>query len=1296
MSRDPASPSGSSHRSFPTVHRAPDTVIDLLPAESSASAAKTSERRDPKPKLNLQSVPRQRSSGLQRRGDKSEQGHYGIGVSTRDRTSAGFLLDSGGDPSYSAYLSGFKNDRPDLKGKSKRDGSGLMATKRRSRDSYRSSIGSSPLATKVTTLDDDAEVHAGSPSQGGSSMYAPKSQYEPQTVGYDTDPVQIVNLALSLSEGRRRQVSGMRIASGDTGIRRSISTSHGTDLRGTRLQGGIGQFLHSERQFSRNLSPQTDDHGHTAAGKTFSRSTGMTPSYLQSVAADESDTGLRGGLYDISDITFTRVQRAKDHFELLYEHRRLLAHLPPLRGPAQSAPKWAVEGRVYNPLQYVRNRKVRFQEKKPIESDAEGWHDVQQVRAWVSAIIEGHSEPRTDPNECIRLPELHHLRTATSQEHIDPDACSQSAIAHKRDISQSTKPRRPRSDWVVSPGDLLADVYWLEQGLNKTKIEDRDGNKIYPGDVELKHTSVQSGNPTYRQGSQHPPHPPKPADSSERDLRVPSAPPELPTFTSTGRKRRQRGRGRHRERKRSPGSESDDSDRETRRSKRLRKGLIRSRSRSSTSDSDEGKIPRPPIKAGKEDDEDYVTESGALEYYMRKMMDRNGKHFSAPSAANNRPSSMERSRSLTKDYDRYHSRIASSRERSSSQQRKEFDPKPRSPQSGFGNGRKSRTSLEIQGLARASFDDDTAPSSPSIHQFPSIAIDLSPPPSRSPSPKKKVLHSRINPFRDRNQSKQRSGIETTDFAEAQALASSRQRRIDTDRESTPFEAETMDPSPVTKVATRTSDTSMARGASQRARSTVFKPSAGTLNPPDTASRIRGMFKGGRIAELVGHEVSRVGDFVWKRDPPSTTRTTSSAASAKSQYLSDTEEEVHANGIISRTQPQPEPVSGSVPPPVDPPGRNSPPSQYLSHPEAGDKPLYFMNNLPSFTSPSQKDREVQQQRQRKAMLTPESSPPTGQMALDHISRAAAHHRTISKSPRLDRLAPPKLNTSQSNSPAGSPKWLRRGGYDSGLALAVKEPTSATLKFNDALGRSRGAFPVTGLSGLKASRSVSGRSRNWGPSAQDISPERESTAVTKKDIARARALLLSSGAKARQISLRAHSIRPQIPQFLLDSVDSPSAEALQSLRVPRKDEHCLAARNLASRLTAQSATFHTSLDHFTCTTCPSLHTSLQALDDLVENTLTPRVRAAADESGELSMKLTTTSTLAVKGLSDVIEGAMRRRRRGPVRWLRRFGYGIVEWMVVGLLWGIWLVVSVVKVAVGIIRGTYRAVRWLFWID
>lgn len=1310
MSSNPASPSGSSDRSLPTFSRARDASSDLAHADSSVSGRKLFEHSNSQLKQNFNSVQHQEPSGLPR-SYHGGLGNHEVVASTRNRSSGGFLLDSSTTPSRLAFLSRSKNDTTNGKAKSKRDGSGLTILKRRDRHPRRSSIGSSPLATKVSTLDDDADNHVqdhpGLPSsvvcENGDTK-RPTLQDGPQAtvqvaeltqIGYSTDPMQIVNLALSLSEGRRRQTSRMRVTSGDTGIRRSISTSRGIRLQATRPNSGLGVYLQSERQFSRNISPQAHPPGERTPMKTHKKSSEISGSYLHPITIDGRDFELQDGLYDVSDATIARVQKAKDHFELLYEHRRLLAHLPPLRRSTQGSRESDIEGRAYNPLQYIRNRKVRSPEKKPIESDVDGWHDVQQVRAWVSAIIDGHTGRRTDPDECIRLPELPHPHTEANQENADPTKVdSPSSITRKRDFNQSTKPRRPQPYWVVSPAELLADAYWLEQGLNKTKMEDRDGNRIYPWNTELKYTGWRNRTPAHEQGSQQPSHPPDSVENSKADLPDPISPPELPIFTSTGRKGKPRGRRRRRETRQETGSESEQSDsRSHKKRKGLRKSLIKSLSRSSTSGSDDERGPGALSRARKEENEGSAAESSALDYYMRKMLDRDARHFTHSQAAHKSQTTMERSRPTTKDHVWRGSQVASSKERVASEKSRGSDNLLESVRDSLDKRRRGRLSLDVERPARVSLDDDTtAPNSPSFHQFPSIAINLSPPHSRSSSPTKKALHARINPFRDRNQSKQRHGIDTADFADAQPSLSLQPTRSEIEKEASLFDLGSRDTSPMTKNSRRTSDASIVRGDSQRTQSTASKSSVKGPTSPDPVGRIRGIFKGGRIAELVGNEVSRVGDFIWKREPPPTTRTSSSASSAKSPQQSDMEEEVRANGALLKKPTQPH--TGLVSTSSD--GKTSSPAHLRSPFSVKEKPAYFMSNLPSFTSPFQKDREVQEERDRAPFLTPESSPPNARGSSDHISNAVAHHRSVSKSPRLDRLAPPKLTISRSTSPAGSPEG-HRGSYDFGKTSTFARPANASRGLNDALDRPRGGPPVTGLTNLKASKSGADLTRNWDPSARDPSTERTSTTITKKDIARARALLLSSGAKARQISLQVHLIRHQPPQFLLNTVPiPPSPQILQSLRVPRKDEHFLAARNLISTLTAQSTRFRTSLDHFTSTISPSLHTSLQALDDLVDNTLTPRVRAAADESGELSMKLTTTSTLAVKGLNDVVEGALRRRRRGPVRWLRRFGYGIVEWMVVGLLWAIWGVVSVFRVVLGAFRVIWGVGRWLLWLD
>jgi hypothetical protein len=206
------------------------------------------------------------------------------------------------------------------------------------------------------------------------------------------------------------------------------------------------------------------------------------------------------------------------------------------------------------------------------------------------------------------------------------------------------------------------------------------------------------------------------------------------------------------------------------------------------------------------------------------------------------------------------------------------------------------------------------------------------------------------------------------------------------------------------------------------------------------------------------------------------------------------------------------------------------------------------------------------------------------------------------------------------------------------------------------------------------------------------------VTSRDIDRATALLLCSAVKAREIGRRADMPREHAPEYLLETLASDGMQNhhVDLSLVSRREEHVVAARIVMSRLSEQSAAFDEKMKHFSSNTAPALHRGLQELEDLVDNKLTPRVRTSADEAGELSIKLATTSTMAIKSLNDMIDSALRRRRRGPVRWARRLWYASIEYTVVSLLWGIWAVVSVIRIVLAVFTCTSRTVRWLLWID
>jgi hypothetical protein len=569
-------------------------------------------------------------------------------------------------------------------------------------------------------------------------------------------------------------------------------------------------------------------------------------------------------------------------------------------------------------------------------------------------------------------------------------------------------------------------------------------------------------------------------------------------------------------------------------------------------------------------------------------------------------------------------------------------------------------------------------------EWPSIAINLSPPASRSGSPIRKTRSSVLHPFQRKQ--KDHDNISTTDFALVPTKTLSHQHLGHDEKHSESTPDGSRGTSPMTRgiSPTRNDHTETKQPDGLELQSTNdhrlgTASRVGTKTSTNTGadqSKVRGMFKGGRIAELVGHEVSRVGDFIWKREPHTMYKHRASTSDGSLRdYVSDTEQETQQNGNIHKTPPPAfsrsrsstisSTKSGSLSPTIS---RTSPPTN--------ERPRYNNPNLPSFTSPFQRDKE--QQDRNKGLLNPNTA--THDSSSDHISRQAAQQRSASRSPQL-KMALPRLNTS------GSSKSMEHQ-QTQGIDLDLSRPRVASNVLNNALD----PISISELAVRRLSRATVDPSQTGGSETdQDPSP------VSWRDIGRAEALLFSSAIKAREIARRTEDPLPRVPKYVLDSF-SPETRALHAqnkLHIKKREQHVVAAKNLMETLDKYTESFTYKLHSFTTTAAPSLHTQLQTLEDTVEKTMTPQVRIAADEAGELSMKLTTASTLAVKGLNDSIEVASRRRKRGPLRMFRRFGFTLIEWGVVGLLWFIWAIVSFVQVVLGVGRGVGRGVRWLVWL-
>ena len=381
----------------------------------------------------------------------------------RSRNSGGFLLDS-------AFANGSPKSGAEFRGKRKAQDGQLRVDKRRhgpSRLSGESSQKNSPLSREVSMDVPNVEERDEQPASRAASM----------------DPAQLVQMALDLSESRKRHVSNTlqvplqpprRAASGPVSNYGTVRASSSAPNRSSQLTDN----------FSRS-SPSSDRSG------GIDRSVEAVPVV---------DFGADNVLHTFSPATLSRAEKARKYFELASEHRRLLQHLPPLK-PDSSAPgNYTVEtvnrpgsaypeitripsaanskhalGRQYNPIQSLRNRRIRLLEKRPFPAPPETWQDPEKVKNWIDDVETATGDPS--------------YRATDNRVHVPPYAggddtntahLQENTGRHRRTDTVSSVITRPENSWTIEPTELLADAYWTEQSDNKAYIESRRGTPIFP------------------------------------------------------------------------------------------------------------------------------------------------------------------------------------------------------------------------------------------------------------------------------------------------------------------------------------------------------------------------------------------------------------------------------------------------------------------------------------------------------------------------------------------------------------------------------------------------------------------------------------------------------------------------------------------------------------------------------------------------------------------------------------------------------------------------------------------------
>ncbi|PGH26736.1 hypothetical protein AJ80_01500 [Polytolypa hystricis UAMH7299] len=1144
-------------------------------------------------------------AGSSRDGEQRPQQRH---KSRGHQRASSFLLQPAVPPTRSASSSRVlpRSAVPSSSSRRKREGDEpeLLVPKRQSnhrQHQQRHSLASSPLATTcINASSPEAGLRGDgtSPAPGASRVTSSAAHPEVSSDAISSDSAQIVNLALNLSESRRRNVSGRAVSGASQRGRRLTSSARVPSTSPEEVY----KFPSGGRNVRNYTSPDQRD-------STFLSHVPGSFDYSLGGAAGPDSVDHERPPFEVSAATAARAEKAKNHFELFEEYLRLLPHLPPLpHAPSADAATSNYnqpEGRVYNPLQYIRNRKVRFREKCAIDTTSEGWEDTERVRNWIEAIVSSNTKVTRDPNQCVQLPPLRHDNSPEVSEPKSPDTPSH--VDHHT-AGDSSKLRRPRVDWITSPADLIADVAWLEKDANKLKIEDRDGDKIYDSSAKLKAVPLQE-----LPSLLHPPSIVEDQATPGEGLLEP--PGELPSFHSAlsdGNRSSDRGR-RRRKLKNSISLPSQSGSRD-RTKHRWRKALSRSRSSSSdsTSDDDGGHrgrrhFPRLSRKADKEleasDNERQrpsldIAKPEPAEFITSTDPDRAVDRFedAKPSTA------------------AYHAMLSSvdSHKYSSSVSSSHSDRR---------NGSASKVLYDEGDSRRASLSD------PALATYGLAA--LSPPESRTTSPTRTPLSRLLDPFNpSSDKSKSHSDLHDEVYQTPTRIA--------------PYHRFNQYGVPIYSFEPHKFGHSRGQSNTSFIESSPSDASP-TKGPKGSESRLRGIFKGGRIAEIMGNEVSRVGDFIWKKEPSglSHSRQSSSASSNQSEYLDADEEKVEEAGKPKIY--------------VSEPGSHMEDSIGPLRSELGESEPYHFLNLPHFRSTFQSNQQDGYFRKRHMPSDAEAD---------------------------------GLNASRGDL-----------GVDAQSALLSPGILSRETSQDDEIYRivTRDRPPVTGLSALEASSPATARrptlteaTRNWSLSSHSITQVQNGSHTDRREIARVRAHLLSSGIKALEIRRQADTIRDPPPIILQRCIQPDNSIP----RVAWSEEVTTVARSLKFTFENEVCAVRQSMNAFSSSTCPDLLRSLEQLEHLVTSSFSPRIRAVTAEAEALTSELATTNTLAIKHLNTALDKGLRKRKR-RFRWVSRAGFVLLEWVVVGAMWWVWMVVMVWKVLRGLWRGSVSGVRWILWL-
>lgn len=1011
------------------------------------------------------------------------------------------------------------------------------------------------------------------------------------------DPSQLVHMALNLSESRKRNVSANQL------LAQSRVTS-GSHREGSFSNQGPGSslrhYLNEQRRISRTISPAGGQHSPSRhMSSSVQRSGSLAYPSGQSHAPP-------------SAATLARADKFRAYIELRVEYWRLLEYLPPLKPNTNAPGNFVVSsnnvpgspqaqltripshagkvydlGRPYNPLQYIRNRRSRARDRKTLDHDAKDFSDIEQVREWIDRIEQDSMRPGYRRDDGVQLPKLHAKHPVNDA----PD-----------------KPPRPHKGWVFTIEELFADAHWLEQGDNKTLVENRHGRKIFPPKEMLKDDFLQ---------------PRSSKDYSEKRRR--SWIDGLPTVAITGDESDKGSeRGRKRRLLQPTRGDSPSGGKHSRRGSRLRKKDDKD---GTDSETDNGK--RKPRLAL--DTEDNI---GPLALLLEQQT-KNEQQTKSPAI-------------ISPDTpDKWGRNDVDIPENNAPQDSLDV---PR-PGNGFayvkdhGNFKvPPRTRMNANASIddtepRSSFEDweSTAPNTPlHIKRFPHIGDDFSPPQSRATSKTRRSKRSKLNIFHSQEHGEDKYEIRP-ESAGTDKQRDSRQ----------PSEEAQEDKHFGTSILA-------APGAVRSLLSHRKNDSVSSLPSPDKIRRREGQEAPSAVSRFfkgVKQEKSKVGDFIFRRD-----------------RLDDSDEETVSD-------------------------RNS----VEFDTDASTKVRRSKRPELSRTVTAESTTSKKQGRSRLELPT---FRPVNHIQLDEEDGSELEHhitrqdreRKNDRSPRFNRLAPPRMDlgglsgneSSTSLSPVRSHSQdrINRALARPGVIGLPELPPTALRNVSRSEKRRR-----------SSSRPTLDGKRHWSiaDDKENVLQRKPTNIVAQADIARVRALFLCSGVKAKELARRAHSKRDPPPNFLTRAAATANIELFP---VSRKEEHVLASRILVKDLESSTKALKLSLETFRNNAIKELTTQVAHLQSRVDADLMPRILDEGDKAVRITSEISGQGPLQVKEIMDEIDRMLRARRR-RMRWLRGFGWMLVEWALLAVMWFVWLMVVLVGSVKKVLGIGWGLTRWLLWL-